>query len=120
MFSLEETTTWTAEDVLVRIRLSIPTTWKLNWSFDGGWYHASLLDSEGGTQWSGEHPDQKFLFLDILGWLTVRDHKVKHPAWKPREQEVPLYRPPVPSTSGIPDPPDLDPDEVDVVYKTSR
>jgi len=122
MFTLEETTTWTADDVFARIRLSLPLEWEweLTRDFQSGWLSAAIKDTEGKTQWLGEHTDAKILFLDALGWLRLRDHKIKHPVWKPRDQEVPLYRPPVPVTTNIPDPPDLGPDEVDAVYKTSR
>lgn len=120
MFSIEETTTWTADDVLSRIRLVLPKGWTFDHSVTEGWYRATLSDVEGVQQWGGEQPDQKILFLDALGWLAVRKHEVKHPAWKPREHEVPFYQPTSPRVSPDPDPADTDPDEVAAVYKTTR
>jgi hypothetical protein len=109
----------TAEEALTQLKQEIPASWIVSCvKRKDNWYQASLTDSEGQVQWSGEHLDPKILLLDALGWLQTRNHQVKHPAWKPREHEVPLYRPPI--TGVIPDPPDLDPIEVEKVYKTSR
>lgn len=118
MFSLGETTTWTAEDARVRLQHSIPATWKLSYRVEEGWHLASLVDQGGDLVWSGENADQKILFLDALGWLRLRKHQPSNPMWRPRGQEVPLHRPAV--EDKYPDPLDLDPEEVAAVYKTSR
>lgn len=115
MFSLEETTLWTAKEALDRLNQVKPDSWTLNYLEEAGWHKASLIDEQGVVQWSNEHSDPKILFLDALGWLYVRSGEVKYPVWRPRKSEVPLYRPPV--LDMIPDPPDLDPSEVDAVYK---
>jgi len=117
MFSIEEATAWTADEAVARLRQVIPTAWAFDWTTtEDGWHVMSLKDGEDEL-WSGEHADPKILALDALGWLRLRNHKLDHPVWKPREREVPLYRPPVAET--IPDPPDLDPKEVDAVYRSS-
>jgi hypothetical protein len=119
MFTIEEAATWTPEETLDRLKQVIPTSWVLKHSVDDdGWHEASLLDEKGIVQWSGEHVDQKILFLDALGWFRTRGRKIENPIWQPREREVSLYRPAV--SQETPDPPDLDPDEVAAVYKTSR
>lgn len=118
MFTLAETTTWTAEDTLMKVREALPDGWTIRERFSGSKYYADLFDQDGATMWSGEQEDPRLLFLDCLGWLSVRGYKTKNPVWKARDTEVPLHRPAI-STS-IPDPPDLDPDEVAAVYKTSR
>lgn len=121
MFSIEEVSTWSAEDVLVRIRKSIPNTWSITHSFSNGWHSLLLLGEEGVVQWSGEHVDQKILFLDALGSFQLRSHKLTTPAWKPRDREVALYRPSEDFTAVFtPDPADLDPDEVAAVYKEAH
>jgi hypothetical protein len=98
----------------------LPTAWSLTTKVVDRWWWASIVNDAGQVQWSGEHPDPKILFLDALGWLSVRDHKVKHPVWKQREHEVPLYKAPITAVSSSPDPEDLDPVEVEAVYRTSR
>jgi len=115
-----EATTWTAEDVVVRIRKSLPAGWAFSSKCEAGWWQASLVDAEGVGMWAGEHPDPKVLYLDALGWLTVRDQPVQHPVWKPRTGEVPLHRPEPTVMPSVADPADLDPDEVAAVYKTTR
>lgn len=120
MFSLEETLTWTAEDAHERLQAVVPAGWSVERSEEAGWHRVALLDAAGVEQWAGEHPDPKFIALDALGWLRLRDHRVKNPAWKPREAEVPLFREPGVVQSPVPDPPDLDPDEVATVYRTTR
>ncbi len=117
MFTIEETTTWTSEDVLARIRMELPKSWSIRHVCENGWHRAELLDGEGKAQWAGEHADPKILFLDALGWMTFEGRETKHPAWKRRDQEVPLYRPTLDAVSSpAPDPPDVDPDEVAAVY----
>jgi len=124
VFTPEEASTWTTKDVLVQIKAYLPSGWGFEYTHDlpSGWYSAYLRDGEPDSPkpWSGEHLDPKILFLDALGWLAVRGQKVKHPVWS-RKGEVPLYHPtPIPVVSTAPDPADLDPDEVEAVYKTSR
>lgn len=121
MFSLEETLTWTVDDVYERIRVVVPAGWTVDRGLENGWYRVVLRDAEGVEQWAGAHIDPKFIGLDALGWLRVRNHQVQNPAWKPRENEVPLYRPPISASSDAPDPDDLDPEEVEaLVYRTTR
>lgn len=118
MFTLAETTTWTADDVLLKIQEVLPEGWALKERFSGYRYYADLFDQGGSNVWSGEQSDPRVLFLDCLGWLSLRGHKTKNPAWRARSSEVPLHRPPV--SVATPDPPDLDPEEIAAVYKTSR
>jgi hypothetical protein len=118
VFSPAEVTTWSVPDVLSRIADALPDGWTLGQDFDGINYQAGVLDAQGVVLWSDEHRDPKLLFLNCLGWLHTRTHKTRHPAWKARDAEVPLYRPSI--SSKDPDPPDLDPDEIAAVYKTTR
>jgi len=120
VFSLEETRTWTADDVCDRIRSVLPPGWQLERALKDGWHSLLVRDAEGVQQWFGEHPDPKLVGLDALGWLKLRGYRVKNPAWKPREQEVPHYQPQGVVLSSQPDPADLDPDEINAVYRTSR
>jgi hypothetical protein len=120
VFSIEETRIWTAEQVFDRLRAMLPAGWTIAQAVESGWHSVILQDAEGVQQWAGEHVDPKFVGLDALGWLRVRGQAVKNPAWRPRDQEVSLHRPPMPVVSAVPDPEDLDPKEVEAVYRTSR
>jgi len=120
VFSLEETLTWTADDVFTRIRLVLPPGWKLERTLEEGWHYLKVLDAEGVQQWAGEHVDPKLAGLDALGWLKLRGYQVRNPVWQPREREVPHYQPSGVVVSSQPDPADLDPSEIDAVYRTSR
>jgi hypothetical protein len=120
LFALEEAGSWTADDVFERLGLVLPSGWRCEKTAEGEWHRIALLDAEGVQQWSGEHVDLRLLGLDALGWLRLRGHQVRNPAWRPRVEEVPLQRPPMPLISVASDPADLDPDEVGAVYKTSR
>lgn len=118
MFSLGETTTWTAQDAYERLKGSLPREWVLKHETQDGWHRALIFDGEGNQKWAGEQADPKILFLDALGWWRLQTHQVQNPVWRPRTQEVTLQRPPL--KEEIPDPLDLDPNEVESVYKTSR
>jgi len=119
MFCLEEATAWIVDEVLDKLRTSLPSTWDFSYRVEEEWYQAVLMDGEGVLQWSGSSPDPKLLFLDALGWILMRKHVVKNPVWKPREQEVPLYNSSTDAKDVIPDPLDLDPDEIETIRRNS-
>ena len=119
MFTLTEAAAWSEAETLMKVMESLPVGWRIQEKVAGNSFSASVTDPSGAQVWSGEQQDRKLLFLDCLGWLRVKDHRAKNPMWRARDNEVPLYRPSV-SPSPVPDPPDLDPNEVASVYKTSR
>lgn len=118
MFTLAEVELWDAEETLRRLTSSLPLGWTVTIGVESGCAVAEILDDKGGRQWVGSSPDLKLLYLDGLGWLMTRSHKTTHPAWRPREREV-EFRVPNP-ISEDPDPLDLDPSEVDAVYRSKR
>ena len=118
MINIEEASTWTTEEVLEKLQEAIPPSWKFEHALVENWCHAAIMDGEGEILWSGENVDPRVLFLEALGWYLVKDHKPTNPAWRPRDREVPLHRPTTLET--IPDPGDLDPDEVAAVYKDEK
>jgi len=118
MFALAEVALWDIDETLQQLKAALPLGWKLTLRVESGYSVAELHDEKGDCCWVSSNPDPKLLFLEGLGWLMVRDHKTIHPAWRPREHEVELRVPnPV---SDAPDPPDLDPSEVDAVYRRKR
>lgn len=117
MFSLAEATTWSADDVLAKIRTLLNQEWKLSTEINNLVFEVVLENQDGIRQWSASGADSKLLYLDLLGWLWLRGYKPKSQAWIPRDSMV--LRRPERSTS-YPDVPDLDPDEIAAVYKKSR
>jgi hypothetical protein len=120
MFSIAEATTWSADDTLAQVHARLPGGWKLTERFIPSLLIVVILDAEGIQQWAGNGVDPKLVYLDCLAWLYLRGRQAPHPAWRPREQEVPLARPNRDVAITFQDVPDLDPEEVAAVYKTSR
>jgi hypothetical protein len=116
VFSLADASVWSADDVILKIQEILPTGWDFSQVLDYSGYHVTVKDGSGAV-WDNSGPDAKTLFLACLSWLHLRGKQTVNPAWKPRTSEVSLYRPSVSSGSV---PLDLDPDEVESVYKTSR
>lgn len=118
MFTAEEAAFWTVEETLHRLQSALPIGWRLTLRGEARYSVAELHDETGQRVWISSNPDPKLLYLEGLGWLRVRNHKPSHPAWRPREREA-LLRVPNP-VSQDPDPPDLDPAEIEAVYKSRR
>jgi hypothetical protein len=118
MFTLSEVAMWSVEETLQQLKSALPLGWKLTVRVESRYTVAELHDDKGDRCWLSSNPDPKLLYLDGFGWLMVRNHKTTHPIWRPREREV-VLRVPNPA-SNDPDPPDLDPSEVDAVYRTKR
>lgn len=123
MFSLEEMTTWSPEDIEVEIRKLLPPEWTFSTKLKDGWFGATIL-SGLETLWTDWHADRRTLFLNAFGWLWVREQKPRHPAWKRRTGEV---RPVImeglvtlPGAEDVPDPEDLDPEVLASVYGVPR
>ena len=116
MYDLEEMSSWTPDEVLVKIREQLPKDWELECgATEDGWIFATIKDGEGQEQWNDIHADAKLLFLDLLGWLMLRGEKVAHPAWRRTGEVDPNKRfqgKRQPTAVPDPDPDDLDPASV--------
>ena len=116
-------TTWTSDDIRAQIRASLPDGWTLSESRQEGWFHAAINDLENTPQWEDAQADVRILLFNGYGWLTMRQQKTKHPAWRPHPKQLRLPgnvqgsfgRPTI-----IPDPEDLDPKEIEAVYSKRR
>ncbi len=121
MISLEELTSWDTEEIAAHIRKELPPGWTFTYTWNEGWSQGTILDAESRSQWDGIHPDLKYLLFDAYGWVVLRGKSPQHPAWRRRSQrEVPE----TPNPSGdvtveAPDPEDLNPDEVRMVYAST-
>ena len=119
MFTLTEAAAWSVDETLLKVMEDMPVGWRFHDRTVGNTFYAWVTDDSGAQVWSGEQQDRKLLLLDCLGWLRIRGHQTSNPMWRARASEVPLHRPSI-APSPVPDPPDLDPDEISAVYKTSR
>ena len=119
MFSLEEMSSWDVQDVRAAIISDLPGGWKFIAEVVNGWYFAKFLDDVERVVWEDQSADQRLLFFSAYGWMHLRNHKPRIPAWKLRTSEVN----PTETIAGraaphieVPDPEDLDPEEVRSVY----
>ena len=111
----------TIEEIQTAITLSLKPGWKLVVEpLPTGEWSAVLFDDGGVERWSDVHVDQRILLFNLYGWLR-RESGVKpsHPMWSRRgEVQIPSQfgRKAYQGSVNIPDPEDLDPDEIAVVY----
>lgn len=114
--NIEEITTWTADEALANIRLSLPKDWVFQPSSDAGFVSAVILDGEGTEQWICEEPlpDPLLIYLEAYGWLHTRTSTVRHPIWNRRGE---IAREAIKGQRGFPtvinDPEDVDPSEIE-------
>lgn len=122
MPSLEEMTIWSTEDLNRQIQLSLPSGWTMRSASEGGIYSATVLDQTGEAQWHGQRTDYRLLQLDVYGWLITRGAKSQNPAWARRDNLTPkrVGRDIGLGGPSIPDPEDLDPEEVRAVYEKHK
>lgn len=115
MPSVHEINAWPPEQIREEIRRLLPQDWSFK-EDTGRWATGSFLDKDGAIMWEGEEPDRRLLLLSAYGWLWLRGQTPKHPVWKIRKPggAMPAQR----QAPEIPDPPDLDPVEINkAVYE---
>lgn len=120
MISIQEMTAWTARDIEQAIHAARPPTWRFKLEVEQGVYAATFTDAEGNVIWTLEGFDERLTLFDAYGWLQRRQLPRTNPVWIRKRGE--RYRPQVGPTSlsgvRVPDPGDLDPDEISaVVYE---
>ena len=107
------------EEVETAIKASIPVDLSLTLRFATQW-EAKITNADGDVLWSGYNPDRRTLLFDVYGYfLEVSGAKPRHPVWERRgEVQIPVkygklaYQ----GNIQIPDPEDLDSDEIRKVY----
>lgn len=114
-----EMTAWSLEELSSEIIRRTPKGLAFVRDRSDGWFTASFIDADANVVWQGYHADLRFLLFDVLGWLILRGTKPRNPVWTPRTHEVDisqrLHRAASP-TPVVPDPLDLDPEELISVY----
>lgn len=121
MPSIEQIATWTVEEILGEIQRLLPEGTAFVEAAKEGWHVATVQqrgaeNAEPQILWTDNGPDRRLVLLNAFGWLWLRGQKPKHPAWKPRGTE-PARRHPAGAFPTVPDPPDLDPENVRSVYE---
>lgn len=117
MPSVEEMSAWTEEETRAAIHVLLPEGWHFNLLRREGMLVAQFLGPDGGEIWARAEPDRKILLLNAYGWLWSRGKSPEHPMWRSRTKltRVPVHRVGLPGVE-VPDPEDLDPEEVVSVY----
>lgn len=113
---IEEMTTWSTDEVLAHVLLSLPDGWKFDYTTVDRLTAGHIYDDDGVEQWASEEPlpDVRMVFLDAYGWLQTRNATVRHPVWSRRGE---IDRSMIAGRFGIqvdePDPEHLDPTVID-------
>jgi hypothetical protein len=116
MFSLEEISSWSLDEIRFHIRELLLKGQRFSVTpTEGGW--VARIEDTGGTRlWEHSGWDERILLLDAFGWLWLRQQARPSPdsPWNRRnpltQKSLELQLPP------IPDPEDVDPEEVLAVY----
>lgn len=130
MPTLEEMTTWSADEVFEAIQQVLPKGWTLSCKRKQNSFWVRILEpavegQERVVVWEDYHIDQRILLFDAYGWLTVRD-RPKSPGGGDLSRRQQLAEQAaarwaqVPREAIPPDPEDVDPDEVNAVYEKAR
>ncbi len=119
MISIQEMTAWTTRDIEQAIHAARPPGWQFCLEVEGGIYTVAFTDAEGNDIWSREGIDERLILFDAYGWIQQRQLPRLNPVWQRKQRE--MHRPQVGPTSlsgvNFSDPADLDPAEIDAVYR---
>jgi hypothetical protein len=120
-----EVTTWDEERIKDEITLRLEPGWVFRFgpSEDQMAWEASIT-SEDVSLWSGDRPTTQLILLDALGWLENRHHQLPEASpWVRRRGDLSserVHEIAYSKSYGIPDPPHLDPEEIDSVVQATR
>jgi len=115
MVSIQEMSTWSADDARAAVYDKLPKGWTFEVEGSNALWYGSLSDSEGLTKWSSSpSADIRVVCIDAYVWLHLGESKPTDPRWTRREDS------PLMGVSGghqVPDPDDLNPEEVLKLYR---
>lgn len=123
----EEISAWSAEEIRAEIQGLLPAGWKVASDQDNGgfWYICIERPGEEGSiaEIEEAHADERMALLNVFGrlWLKRLPAVGEESPWRRRQD---LSRAGVTAAvsrgSSIPDPGDLDPNEIATVYEPFR
>ena len=129
MATLEEVTAWSVDEIRAEIRATLPAGWVFEEKqLPRGVRRARFLrpDAKGDLVpvWGDTHMDERLLLLGAYGLLWTRDHR-PHPdsPWIRRNnptREAVTRQVIAKQRCSVPDPEDVDPEEVAAVYEKAR
>jgi hypothetical protein len=115
MATLAEMTAWSLEEARAEIEHALPQGWVFSLS-RVGLFRAVIRDAAGVVQWSDDGYDERLLLLAAYGWLWSRDQEAPTAGpWVPRREEL-TSRSVRNQALNLPDPEDIDPDELAAMY----
>lgn len=126
--TLEEMTAWTAEDIEAAIRQTLPQGTAFECGFDrqaGQWFVRVLRLVDGATQVAFEDSgiDRRITYFNAYGWIWARQQPKPSPnsPWvRRREVTRDSVQQTVAKRTRVPDPADVDPEEIAAVYAAWR
>ena len=113
---------WDAEEAEAALRAMLPAGWRFEHQDHEGEWLARLRDDAGEVAFESVYPDARLVLFNAIGFLLNRvQSPSRHPLWSrgARQDRRGPRRPGelgLPSLGPIPDPADLDPAAVDLVY----
>ena len=120
MVSLEDVNIWSEQDIQDRIQSLLESDWTYDYSVDDrGWFVVQVF-SGGTAVWEGSSIDTRASLLDAFWWLLGRKCSTTSDGlWSHRTREllqpISIHRKNSPRI-----PPDLDPKEIESVYRKLR
>jgi hypothetical protein len=121
-----EVTTWSEDRIKDEIILRLDSGWifKFGPAEDQMAWEASILKPDETEVWSSSKLTAQLVLLDALGWLENRNHKLPETSpWVRKRGDLNPQRAhdiAYSQSLGPPDPPHLDPDEIESVIRSTR
>lgn len=110
---------WSVDELRQQLQETLPKGWRIEQGDHGGQLWLRLLQPNGEAAWDNIHFDARTLLLDAYCWLGLREQPRPTPetsVWGRRRREL-TTRDVTRRALSIPDPEDLDPNEVRLVYE---
>lgn len=118
MFDYIEVTAWSVEEVRSHLNEAIPEGWKFEQGANEEYLWARILREDGVVVWDLIHLDERTLLLGAYCWLSLRSEPKtrSNSIWSERRKEL-TRRGVTQRVVSVPDPEDLDPEEIRSVYE---
>lgn len=116
-----EMTAWSLEETRFHLQNVLPKGWKFEQGVDEEYLWARVLQDDGVVVWDNIHLDERTLLLDAYCWLHFRSQPKldRSSVWAERRVEL-TRRGVTQRVMSVPDPEDLDPEEIRSVYEQAR
>jgi hypothetical protein len=121
MLDYDNLASWSVEELRQQLTQILPRGWTFEQGNAEGTLWIRLLDPQGKVIWDTLHLDERTLLLDAYCWFGLRDQPRPTPetsVWGRRRGEL-TQRGVTQQVLSVPDPEDLDPKEVRLVYESA-